>query len=46
LKGDFLSVTANVNGTWDGHDAVDQTGNIVDTQNRTSTREVTLEANP
>ena len=46
LKGDFLSVTANVNGTWDGHDAVDQTGNIVDTQNRTITREVTMEANP
>ena len=46
VKGDFLSVTANVNGTWDGHDAVDQTGNIVDTKNRTIPRAVTMEANP
>jgi hypothetical protein len=46
IKGEFFSVTTNVNGTWDDHDAVDQTGNIVDTQNRTITREVTMETNP
>jgi hypothetical protein len=46
VKGEFLSVTANVNGTWDGHEAEDQTGNIVDTQSRTITRDITMETHP
>lgn len=41
VKGQFLSVTASVNGTWDGRVAVDQPGNIVDTESTTVIREVT-----
>lgn len=46
FKGQFTSVMANVNGMWDGHVAVDQTGNLVDTQSKTIIREVTMVANP
>ena len=46
IKGQFVSRMANVNGTWDGHTAVDQPGNVVDTENTTVTREITMEASP
>ena len=46
VTGQFESLIANVNGTWDGHTSVDQSGNLVDTRSRTLTREVTLEAAP
>jgi hypothetical protein len=45
VKGQFVSRMANVNGVWDGHSAVDQPGNVVDTENTTVIGEITMEAN-
>lgn len=41
VKGEFISIMANVNGTWDGHTTIDDPGNLVDTRNTTIIREIT-----
>jgi hypothetical protein len=46
IKGQFASQMANVNGMWDGHSALDQPGNVVDTEQTTVIREIRIEANP
>lgn len=43
--GRFFQRSALVNGTWNGATAVDISGNLVDTQNATITREITMEMN-
>jgi len=47
FKGGFTSLTANVNGTWDGRDAANlPPGTLLDTQSTTIIREITVEPNP
>lgn len=46
FRGEFDQRTANINGTWDGHVATDMSGNLIDTQNTTAIREITVEPNP
>lgn len=46
LKGEYEQRTATVNGTWTEHIALDLTGYLTDSKNRTNFREITLEANP
>jgi hypothetical protein len=49
FQGSFVSVTADVNGTWDGHTTVagpNAGGDLLDTQNTTIIREVTLAPTP
>jgi len=46
FKGEYVSVAANVNGTWTGHIASDMFGNLVDSKGNTNIREITLAANP
>jgi hypothetical protein len=45
-KGGFTSLTANVNGTWDGHSPANLAGTLRDTQSTTIIREITVEPNP
>ncbi len=42
FRGEFASVTAIVNGSWTDHAAVDMFGNLVDSQNSTNLREITM----
>lgn len=44
FQGEYISYSASVNGTFGGHTAVDLAGNLLDTQSRTSIREITMEA--
>ena len=41
VSGDFFSVTASVSGTFDGHTAAANQGNLVDTRSTTVIREIT-----
>ena len=47
VKGQFTSLIASVDGTWDGHQTADgQSGNLVDSHSKTVTREVSMDASP
>jgi hypothetical protein len=46
FQGEFSSLTATVNETWDGHTNANATGYLGDTKGTTIIREVTLEPNP
>ncbi len=46
VKGQFSSLMASVDGTWDGHLADGQSGNLVDSHSKTVTREVSIDAIP
>jgi len=46
FKGEYESQTARVNGTWEGFTASENIGNLVDSQNSTLIREITMKAHP
>jgi hypothetical protein len=46
VQGEFSSLSATVNETWDGHTNTDASGALLDTRSLTFIREITLEPNP
>lgn len=46
FHGAYTSVTATVNGTWDGFTSAGMAGDLLDTQGRTGMREIRMHPNP